>query len=200
MPKPQQPPSSQPPPFSVLIQLLERVEALATHELNLIGNRMTWFAISQSFLFGAYATIATDNARLLKAFGPGGVGSNEAGAATIKLFLIALPIIGFLFALAARISTAAADRVLSFLDPARGNLLIALNAHPDANDCEAIPVIGNGQQRAAFNAKLGSTIIHGNVGQRCLPWAMMLVWAWALLSRFDWGAITDTLRKSLGAP
>ena len=100
-------------------KLLERVEALVTHELGLIGNRMTWFAISQSFLLGGcYIHLASDPKKHLWE-------------------ILVLATVGFLFALAALHSTMAADKVLEHLDTARGRLLKTINGHDDIKNLKS---------------------------------------------------------------
>jgi hypothetical protein len=170
---------------------IERIEALAVHEYSLIGNRMVWFAISQSFLFGAYATIATDSVRLAAIFGaPGAV---TYGALTGKLLLVVVPFVGLLFALAAAISVRAASDVLAVLDPSRGRMLHQMNDILIRNGFEPIPVIGDANQRFSFNSRLGTTIRRGNLPQVLLPYSMIAIWAVTVLIRVPWIQILQAL-------
>ena len=177
--------------LAVLRANLGHVEALVTHELSLIGNRMVWFAISQSFLFGAYATIATDGARLGAIFSS--ATPPAMGSLTGKLLLLVVPAVGILFAIAAWISVHAANRVLSSLDPTRGELLIATNKILQNNGYIPLPVIGDQTQRATFSKRLGWTITLGQTPQWLLPLSMLLVWSGTILIRVPWLRLLSAL-------
>jgi hypothetical protein len=174
--------------MTVLRTTLERVEAMVGHELGLIGTRMTWFAISQSFLFGAYATIATDPARLERLARAAAATQPVAGAITVRFLLFALPIVGIFFAVAAYLSVQAAERVLRHLDHSRGRLIERLNRALSRNGYETIPVLGTPTQRDAYSRGFGRTSAFGRVPQWMLPWIMVVVWLLAFLGRFNlWG-------------
>ena len=68
-----------------LIAKLNMIDAEIRHEDDLIGQRMTWLVISQSFLFGTFAALVG-----LK----GGVVSGAAGA--VRLLLLLVPLVGVL--------------------------------------------------------------------------------------------------------
>ena len=66
-----------------LIVRLNMIAAEIRHEDDLIGARMSWLVISQSFLFGTFATLVGYT---------GGLGSAAGGA--VRLLLILIPIVG----------------------------------------------------------------------------------------------------------
>ncbi len=67
-----------------LIARLDMIEAQMRHENDLIGQRMGRLVISQSFLFGTFATLV----------GLRGVGTEAAGA--VRLLLVLIPLVGVL--------------------------------------------------------------------------------------------------------
>jgi hypothetical protein len=167
--------------LSALHKVLSSVETMVGHELSLVGNRMTWFAISQSFLFGAYATIATDPVRM-KIFDAANT-TREFGEFTTKLVLFFVPVVGALFAFAARRSVAAAGRVLDDLMTSRGSLINGINAILKECSVTEIPVIGDVDQRSKA---LKTTIRDGELPLWLLPWGMAVVWLTMLLIRLPW--------------
>lgn len=163
-----------------LSQILTAVETMIGHELSLVGNRMTWFAISQSFLFGAYATIATDPVRM-KIFDTTNT-TREYGEFTTKLVLFFIPVVGALFAIAARCSVAADGRVLDELTTMRGSVTRRMNTYiSDAT--LAIPIVGDKDQRPK---SLKTTIRDGELPLWLLPWGMAIVWVTMLVIRLPW--------------
>ncbi|MFN6399001.1 MAG: hypothetical protein ACK449_03815 [Planctomycetota bacterium] len=177
--------------LGVLRGNIERIEALASHEYALIGNRMVWFAISQSFLFGSYATIATDSIRLTSMFV--NQPSGAPGALTGRLLLLVVPLVGLLFAYAALRSVGAASDVLKVLDPARGKILTQANEILLRYGFDPLPVIGNSNQRKSFDTRLGTTIFRGNFPQWVLPSSMIVVWLGTVVIRVPWLMILQTL-------
>jgi hypothetical protein len=161
-----------------LRQNLLAVETMIGHELSLIGNRVIWFAISQSFLFGAYATIATDPTRntIYEATDT----TRQFGEFTIKLVLFMVPVVGALFAFAARRSVAAAGRVLDELMTSRGSLLTSINTELNQYSIPDLPVVGDAEQRPK---SLRSTIRDGELPLWLLPWGMGIVWVLMLFIR-----------------
>jgi hypothetical protein len=148
--------------LAILRGNVERIEALVSHEYSLIGNRMVWFAISESFLFGAFASFAKDKAVFSVGLG--------------WMLLWGIPLVGILFAFAAFISVRAAGRVLEVLDQARGNILQKMNLALKKHGHDPVPTIGNEEQRVSFNPLLKRTIAHGNFPQNVLPISMIVVW------------------------
>ena len=67
-----------------LIARLNMIAAQIMHEDNLIGARMSWLVISQSFLFGTFVALV----------GQKGVVGPAAGA--VKLLLLLVPLVGVL--------------------------------------------------------------------------------------------------------
>jgi hypothetical protein len=177
--------------FDSLREVLSYVETLHAHELGFIGSRMNWFAIAESFLFGAYATIATDPARLraVEHAAAGTATTHPAVAATTSFLLLALPIVGLTFAVVAWVSVRAAGRVLTELDRFRGDLLLLCNEQFKAQGRPPIPVVGNAGQRKTYQFNgarpLAGTNWQGRLPQWVLPLLMAAVWAWLLLSRFN---------------
>ena len=185
-----------PPPVSpddltemtIVRTTLERVEAMVSLESSLIGSRMTWFAISQSFLFGSYATIATDPSRLERLARVAAATQPVAGSVTMRLLLFSLPIVGIAFAVSAFLSVVAAARVLEALDLTRGNLIERFNRALERCGYDRVPVLGSPRQRDAYSPGLGRTIHLGRAPQWVLPWVMIIVWGLAFLGRFNlWG-------------
>lgn len=177
--------------LGVLRGNIERIEALVSHEYALIGNRMVWFAISQSFLFGSYATIATDGIRLASVFVNQPPGA--PGAITVRLLLLVVPLVGLLFAYAALRSVRAASDVLEVLDPARGKILSQANEILLRYGFDPLPVIGDSMQRNSFDTRLGTTIRRGNFPQWLLPSSMIVVWLVTVAIRVPWLMILQTL-------
>jgi hypothetical protein len=181
----------QPSGFDSLRDVLGYVETLHAHELGFIGSRMTWFAIAESFLFGAYATIATDPVRLRAAEAAriATATTHPAVSTTTSFLLLALPVVGLAFAVVAWISVRAAGRVLTELDRFRGDLLLQCNAQFLAQGRQPIPVVGDAAQRHAYQSRgkrpLAGTNWQGRLPQWVLPLLMAAVWAWMLLSRFN---------------
>lgn len=161
-------------------QALTAIEAMVGHELSLVSSRMTWFAISQSFLFGAYATITTDPVRM-SVFDPK-TANPGAGAFTTQLIVFAVPVVGLLIAFAAYRSVHAAGLVLDDLVSSRGRILESLNTVLKGHGLEQIPVIGDCKQRSA---RLSTTIRDGELPLWLLPMAMAIVWIIVLAVRID---------------
>lgn len=174
---------------------LSATEAMVAHELSLVGNRMTWFAISQSFLFGAYATIATDPKRL-QLLDPKRT-EQLPGEFTTFLILLSIPLVGLLFAFAAFQSVRAAGRVLDELMTCRGKCLRLINDSTGSTNIPTIPVIGTYEDRRDYSKALANTIKHGELPLWLLPWAMGLIWIAVLAIRIPWHSIGVWI-KSLG--
>jgi hypothetical protein len=165
---------------------------MAAHEFSLIGNRMTWFAISQSFLFSTYVTIATDPSRL-QLIDPTKT-EQVPGKFTTMLMLLCIPIVGMLFAFTAWLGVCAAGRVLNKLMECRGECLKKINSSV-AEQNILIPVIGSEEDRRGLG--LSSTVMHGDMPMLALPLGMMLIWLFCLGIRFDWSQIGESI-KALG--
>ena len=126
MTNPKQPDSE----FDVISQNLAQVERMVAHELGLIGVRMSWFTISQSFLFAAYATIVSSRLFIFADAAPISLQSSFSQslvAILASLLSLCIPAVGWLFATVAHKSVQAAANVLESLDPCRGKYLIQLN-------------------------------------------------------------------------
>ncbi len=174
---------------------LSATEVMVGHELSLIGNRMTWFAISQSFLFGAYATIATDPARL-RLLDPKR-SEQLPGEFTTFLILVSIPLVGLLFAFAAFKSVGAAGRVLDELMTQRGKYLKLINESARSANTPSIPVIGTSQDRLEYSKALLNTIRDGELPLWLLPFGMGLIWVAVLGIRIPWQSIGNWI-KTLG--
>jgi hypothetical protein len=162
-------------------EILALVETMIGHEFALIGNRMTWLSISQSFLFGAYASIATDPHRegVFRSL----TSSRESGDFTADLILFLVPVVGALFAFAARRGVSAAQKVLEDLMECRGALTEKINFGIDRRELKGIPILGISSQRPKH---LQSTVVSGDLPLVLLPWGMGLIWATVLLIRLPW--------------
>lgn len=172
----------------MILEALNFIETLTSHELALIGNRMTWFVVSQAFLFGAYVTIATDPVRLQHAFTIGqAVENRPVGANTITWLLFITPIIGMAISVAGWLSVKAATTVQGTLEQTRGDLIVEYNKILKLNNIKEIPVIGTYKHRydsgEGKNVKLANTVFWGRLPEWLLPWGMTLAWAAALALR-----------------
>ena len=85
-----------------LIAKLNMIADEIRHEDDLIGARMTWLVISQSFLFGTFVALVGQR---------GGVVSGAAGA--VRLLLILIPLVGVLLPVLVLASMAAASYAIS---------------------------------------------------------------------------------------
>ena len=81
----------------LLIARLNKIDAEIRHEDNLISQRVTWLVISQSFLFGTFATLVGQR--------------TVVGAATgaVRLLLILIPIVGVFLPLLVLVAMGAAS-------------------------------------------------------------------------------------------
>jgi len=100
---------------AALIARLNMIAEEIRHEDNLIGQRMTWLVISQSFFFGTFATLAGERT----------VVNAESSAVRLLLFLI--PLVGVFLPLLLLVAIGAAsyaiaqwraerDRIFELLD------------------------------------------------------------------------------------
>ena len=80
-----------------LIAKLNMVEGAIRHEDGLIGQRMSWLVISQSFLFGTFVALVGQR---------GGVVSGAAGA--VRLLLLLIPLVGVLLPVVVLVAVGAA--------------------------------------------------------------------------------------------
>lgn len=133
---------------------LGRFDGQIRIEFELIGHRMTWLVISQSFLFSAFATTLGLADR-----------ADGVGHATKALRLL-LPWLGMLAALLAGIAIAAAHAVI-----------IRLKGRRDDLEQEAERAFGYDRLGVS-----GSTWPHlfGNAASVLLPWVLVAVWAFLL--------------------
>ena len=84
-----------------LIARLNMIAAQIMHEDNLIGQRMSWLVISQSFLFGTFATLV----------GLRVVVSEAAGA--VRLLIILIPLVGVMLPVLVLVAMGAATYAIS---------------------------------------------------------------------------------------
>jgi hypothetical protein len=103
------------------INRLNAISSEIQHEDDLIGQRTTWLVMSQSFLFGAFATLI------------GQMNNLEAAAHRVKLLQVLIPLVGLLLPILVLLAVGAAtyeiwqlrtehDRVCEMLD-AKGDRL-----------------------------------------------------------------------------
>ena len=85
-----------------LIAKLNMIAAEIRHEDDLIGARISWLVISQSFLFGTFAALVGQR---------GGVVRGAAGA--VRLLLLLIPLVGVLLPLVVLAAIAAASYAIS---------------------------------------------------------------------------------------
>ena len=84
-----------------LIDRLNMIDAQLRHEDDLIGQRMSWLVISQSFLFGTFATLV----------GLRSVVGTAAGA--VRLLLVVIPAVGVFLPVLVLVSVGAAAYAMS---------------------------------------------------------------------------------------
>ena len=84
-----------------LIAKLNMIAAQIMHEDNLIGARMSWLVISQSFLFGTFVALV----------GLRGVVGPAAGA--VRLLIILIPLVGVLLPVLVLVAMGAATYAIS---------------------------------------------------------------------------------------
>ena len=84
-----------------LIAKLNMVAEQIRHEDNLIGQRMTWLVISQSFLFGTFVALVRQK----------GVVGPAAGA--VRLLLLLIPLVGVLLPALVLVAVGAATYAIS---------------------------------------------------------------------------------------
>src|SRR5213593_3267465 len=81
----------------LLITKLNMIDAQIQHEDDLIGQRMSWLVISQSFLFGTLATL----------IGQRDLADSAAGA--VRLLLVLIPLVGGLLSVLVLAAVGAAN-------------------------------------------------------------------------------------------
>jgi len=86
---------------AALIARLNMIAEEIRHEDNLIGQRMTWMVISQSFFFGTFATLA----------GEATVVKSESGA--VRLLLLVIPLVGVFLPLLVLVAMGAAHYAIA---------------------------------------------------------------------------------------
>ena len=84
-----------------LIARLNMIAAQIMHEDNLIGARMSWLVISQSFLFGTFAALV------------GYTSGASAAAGAVRLLLILIPLVGALLPVRVLMAVGAATYAIS---------------------------------------------------------------------------------------
>ena len=99
-----------------LIARLNMIAEEIRHEDNLIGQRMTWLVISQSFFFGTFVTLA----------GEGTVVKGESAAVRLLLFLI--PLVGVFLPLLVLVAMGAAHYAISQWRAERDRIFELLDA------------------------------------------------------------------------
>jgi len=81
----------------LLITKLNMIDAQIQHEDDLIGQRMSWLVISQSFLFGTLATLI------------GQRGLTDPAAGAVRLLLVLIPLVGGLLSVLVLAAVGAAN-------------------------------------------------------------------------------------------
>jgi hypothetical protein len=131
-----------------LFELAQLIELKMGHELNLIGQRMTWILVSQSFLFGAWTQVR---------------GASEYPLHRGALFM-AIGLIGGVTPLVAYPPTLAALQMHDVLLDARQAIETALGF-----DVKLVPLMGRGR-------KVPWTLWAGNLPPLLLPPFFFAVW------------------------
>jgi len=160
------------PTFERAKATLAIIEPMIAHEFAQIGNRMTWLTISQSFLFAAYATVATDPSRM----------QVTSITLTTKMLLLLIPFVGLVFSAVVAFSVYAAKSVLEKLIAVRGEMILQINKCTSENDAAfLLPLVGGKRQRNP--GELSWTVFLGDLPVFVLPWAMVVMWLAAVAVR-----------------
>ncbi len=124
-----------------LIDRLNMIDAQLRHEDDLIGLRMSWLVISQSFLFGTFATLV----------GLRSVAGTAADAVRLLLFLI--PTVGVFVPVLVLVSVGAATYAMSQWRAERDRILNLPEAQhldwPSLKRWKLVAVLGNSLPIAA---------------------------------------------------
>jgi len=144
------------PRVRYLIDASNLLSARQSFEAGWVGQRMSWLVISQSFLFSAFATAA---------------GRPEAILIVLKWIV---PIMGWVQAMATRVSIVSASNVDSELYKTRSLLDIGLRLY--APGMSKLPPLGD--VRAG---RLYSSRFRGALSIRIIPSSLLLAWSILLI-------------------
>jgi hypothetical protein len=139
----------------------ELVESKIAHEISLIGHRMTWLVVSESFLFGAFALLLT------------GMDISKTLPQTSTMLLWFLPLIGISLVILVSFSLRAARAVLEALLEPRESIENALQNI----------VLGNLPSLGKNRGKLQWTRTWGNVSLYGVPIMLLCAWGGILTVR-----------------
>lgn len=141
-----------------LFALMSHNETKLGHEFALIGQRLTWLSISESFLFGGFASsVATVSS------------SAHPMSAPLTTLLMLLPVLGLLLALSVGIGIRAAIVVTRELQVVRGRLEAqAITQYGDA----WVLRLGDPRDRG----RLHWTLLAGDLPAQAVPLLMSVAW------------------------
>lgn len=138
------------------------IESRIGHEIALIGHRIQWLVVSESFLFGAFATILASRTD--------SYGSSFSKAAIVYM----LPILGMLLAMLAWISVLQALRVSEALLKTRGNIDRTLTKRIASLDWPHLGLKREGKG-------LRGTDFWGKTSAFCVPPLLAMAWLYLFL-------------------
>lgn len=138
-----------------LLTQIGRLSDAVKAEFDLVGTRMTWLVISQSFMFATFAT-AVANAS----------GKNQEFSASLKYLVGMIPILGVIVAVLVALAIRVAHKVASDMKNQRDNLI------------KYLPV----NLQITLVSSSDKAHIIGNLSAAYLPWMFALAWGGALLS------------------
>ena len=147
-----------------LCSLGSLIESKIAHEISLLGHRMTWLVISESFLFSAFSIILTSANMVTK---------------TAPVLLLLLPSVGIAVVLFVYPSLFAAHRVMAALLRSRSEIerkLISLTQIK-------LPELGG--LTDTRNPELGWTLWCGSLPVWCVPAVILVAWILVLLIRIS---------------
>jgi hypothetical protein len=148
---------------SKLCSLATLIEAKLGHEVSLLGHRMEWLGISESFLFGAFAVVLTS-------------GNKDIVPSHIRVAMLGLLLsFGIALAVIVFMSLRAALAVSRELRIPRGiierQLRVVTNGIP-------LPNLGNEDSR---EESLRWTLGWGSATANWVPWLIVVIWVLVLL-------------------
>jgi hypothetical protein len=101
---------------TLMIAKLNLIDSKIAHEDNLVGQRMTWLVMSQSFLFGAFAAVVTE------------MGREATTSPLAKLVRVVIALVGILVPFMVLLALGAATVALSLWRAERARILATTEA------------------------------------------------------------------------
>ena len=131
-----------------------RVSDAVKAEFDLIGTRMTWLVISQSFMFATFATAAANVAL-----------PNREFSTVLKYLVVMIPVLGVTFAILVGLAIGTAHSVAIEMKNQRDKLI---NELPENLRITLVPSRDKAHQ-------------NGNLPAAYVPWLLVAAWGGAIL-------------------